>query len=372
MDGNQVTIVIEKELAAGFQAYTQRRYEDAHYIFRDVAFASPCGSSVQSVAVDAALFMLMKAGLKDLFPVALRELPDVDAKKQHSASFELFRGELNRFWNIIEDIPEYDSQNFGRWSRGISSLPETRRWPYLPSAGGRGEHFEPVALPAPMRSEMCIFSCDSRYFLEFADIPLLSARSVEWDCHFHFHIINPSDEALCHKDEMAQYSCASFSFEKRDITSKAYFASARYAIAEQAVREFGVPIWIMDIDLKFLRSPEKNFLEDGWSRTKVGVRYTQDIALPWQKMTANAMYVPATDLGVEYMRLVRAFLENAFRVEPEKDRDIWWVDQNAIFFALLACGGFNSDDFQVWGPRLDKTLSLPRIFEPRRDVILSR
>jgi hypothetical protein len=368
-----LTIRRDVELAAGFSAYADRRYEDAHFIFRDVALSASTSRSLQSLAVDSALFMLMKARATKLFPFALEDLPDTPSKKPHLASFELFMGNIDEFWLLVEQCENYNEASFGPWSRGINSLPKKDWWRESSRRWNQNMcNFPRVALVAPRRDRMCIFSCDSNYLLEFSSIPLSSAESVNWDCHFHFHVVNPNEATLALSRELSERYCVSFTFEKRSFASKAYFASARYAVAEQALREFKVPVWIMDVDLKFLRSPEKNFSEDHWDTEKIGVRFTRDIALPWQKMTANAMYVPANDAGLEYLSCIRSFLELHFTFGQENHQDLWWIDQNAIYFALLECGKGDMAEFQFWGPRLQKTLSLPRLFEPRKAAILSR
>ncbi|MCH9815361.1 MAG: hypothetical protein K0U64_02770 [Actinomycetia bacterium] len=228
-------------------------------------------------------------------------------------------------------------------------------------------------LPPAGQSDVCLFSADSSYFLDFADIPLRSATEAGWDVHFHFHVMNPTPEALDRAAMLRKQFPMSVSFA--DVPpSKALYASGRYLIAEQVMQHCDRPIWIMDIDLAYEDSPSELFGSMGWRRDALGLRYTDDLALPWQRMTANAMYVPPTGQGRAYLGLVAHFLKLHLLSGPV-GRDLWWVDQNALIFALLETSERYSEPWQVWGPRLPRILRLPELYKPsaqeRRQTLTS-
>jgi hypothetical protein len=187
----------------------------------------------------------------------------------------------------------------------------------------------------------------------------------------HFHVINPDQDARRRINRLrATYKNVGFSVEHCKNPQKAYYASSRFLIAPQVIKAFQKPMFIFDIDVRFNRNLDELFTQGGWDRDTIGVRHTDDLSLPWQKMTANAMYLPLTEYSLLYSEKIRDFLLPWF-YDAFDGRDLWWIDQNAIFFALLEmmkCKGF---DFQVWGERLNY-LQFPRLFEERDKALSAR
>lgn len=358
----------------GWELYLARDFIQAHRKFYSL-YQSTTDIHVKNRALDAALFMLIKLDEKELYISILTEAeknsPALKSIVPHQEAYALYTENYGWFWELNATCAAYQRALFGPWNRGINSTPSGPDWPslYQKQYENRETGAKITIAPLQTNKDICLFSCDARYFLEFSDIPLRSARDVGWDVHFHFHIINPDESVKKALDKIVHEYDASYSSETVENPQKAYFASARYMLAHDILRQNAAALWIMDIDVKYKNSLDINFDQYGWDRHKPGVRYTSDLTLPWQKMTANAMYIPNNDIGLEYTRLISLYLCYYFYYSNSR-KDLWWIDQNAIFFSLLHLQQNQGISFQVWGERL-KSLVFPKLFSDKRKNIMS-
>jgi hypothetical protein len=350
-------------LETGWKLYRAKNFKDAASQFRESTRHLPEGTPDYEFAVSAFFFMLIKSNQPEQYCQYLHEYTQSDFFNIYLACWWLYKQDWDHFWREIEATKPFQPRWQGPWMRGTSTLPSSFDWWQRLSALPKKNHHRAFNVEKlPESSEVAVFSSDSQYFDKFHDEVLRSARANGWYAQIHFHIINPTPDIL---DVLANLrpEGVTHSVEYIEKPQKATFASARFFVAQEFLHVHEIPTWVFDIDVSFIASPRQLFESFGWKETFLGVRYTNNLTLPWQKMTANAMYIPPTGQGKSYIASVCDYLDYMFKVRHVND--LWWIDQNAIFFALMRVVGLDRRNFQVFGAGLGKILKLPDLFQPK-------
>ncbi|WP_156098523.1 hypothetical protein [Thermopetrobacter sp. TC1] len=358
----------------GWSLWLEKRFYDAFKEFHDIILYKKGDIKVRKKAFDAACFMLIKDGNRENEFIGLLNLANdldffPDTLTQYQASYELYKGNYNKFWKYISICPPYNEKTMGPWSRGCTTLPKSENWYYEISKIKNNKDDIKILMDnkKSRKKFVCLFASDANYFNKYYSYPFKSIINSKTEADLHFHIINPNKQTYDIINNIKNNNYINFSIEEAEYNNKAYFASSRFLVAPNIIRFYEKPMFIFDIDVCINDNLEKLFTIEKWDRNIIGVRHTYGLALPWQRMAAGAMYIPFNGASMLYLRKIKTYLSSIFdKIEP--NIDIWWVDQNAIFFSLLDMMKIKGFKFQTWGIRL-KYLTFPNLFQDKQKIL---
>ncbi|MEP0356623.1 hypothetical protein [Paraglaciecola sp.] len=178
-----------------------------------------------------------------------------------------------------------------------------------------------------------LVTCDKRYYQAFHENIISSViQSANCPTNIHFHIVDPDYveyESYLFKDSYDNVG-TSVSIENTPIRDKAYFASVRFIRANEIIKMLNDSILIMDADayINEKLQPLYDYLE-GYD---IGVFDTRGPwgMVPWRKYWAGCMYISNNKPGYQFADVLR----NAHFYLWDYQRPNWWIDQNAIFYAI--------------------------------------
>lgn len=341
------------EFKEAWRLWEQKRFQAAQDGFRDV-LATTTDLNTKKRAWCGAAFMMVKLGKAEELEDWLVEGHRIGAGSvwAYEAALALFYRNDGYLDAVLRAAPPFDAATMNPWTRGLSTLPSTN-WVDAP--------FEPIDFPSFDGSVnnpplVLLASCDTNYFFRFADV--LGGSKGPW--HLHFHVIladGASQEAeqrrlVSQRIQELANSNATVSIEAKPGAAKAYMASRRYMLAPAALQHFGCPVLVCDIDLAIRADLTELPVH------KPMLRYTDQLTLPWQKMTANACLLTQDAAGKHIASLMAKYLDQQF---DQRTGDIWWVDQNAMLFATRA----SEIEFNRWGPRFTQTFQAPTLHGDR-------
>lgn len=112
-----------------------------------------------------------------------------------------------------------------------------------------------------------------------------------------------------------------------------YYASARFLVAGQLMKISKSPIWIQDVDL-FPTGDSVRYLDE-LVKHDVALFVSPFLygAFPWIRYLAGNVYINNTEQGFRFLDAASAYLAEWLLV-----KDSWTVDQNALSYAVEACG----------------------------------
>ncbi|MEL6666523.1 MAG: hypothetical protein AAFQ24_10320 [Pseudomonadota bacterium] len=348
------------EFKEAWSLWEQKKFEAARDAFKKLVYVVK-DQNIRKRAWCGAAFMMVKLAQAERLERWLIEGHQIKAGSvwAYEAAIALFHKNDGQLATALRAAIPFDAVTMNPWVRGLSSLP-------LPDWAD--EDFEPTNFPE-LQTDLgappltLLVSCDTNYFFRFADI--LGAAKGDWHIHFHV-ILTGTGTSLSEQRQLVQQrtkglpnSHATVTIEEKRDASTAYMASRRYMLAPAALDRFRCPVLVCDIDLA-IRGDLTSIPFD-----KPMLRYTDELTIPWQKMTANACLLTPNEPGVKLARLMAQYLEQQFQ---RRSGDIWWVDQNAMLFATRASG----IDFNRWGPRFPQTFQAPTLHGDRDKDLRSK
>jgi tetratricopeptide (TPR) repeat protein len=183
-------------------------------------------------------------------------------------------------------------------------------------------------LPADARTTIFLGS-DPVYFERFT-LPLMrSFRMHNASLHLHAHLLDGEPNLWERLSALAAEAAGprvSMSAEQSNAGgSKLYYASVRYIRAYQHLKVHGRPLWVMDVDTTVNRDPAESF--GNLAAFDIALWGCPDWLEPWNKVQASLVGLMPTAQGLNFSRLVAAFIAAWHRVGGLR----WCTDQAALF-----------------------------------------
>lgn len=190
-----------------------------------------------------------------------------------------------------------------------------------------------------------IYSADPHFLKSY--LPrLLFYVSLFPEYRYHFHIIASKYESTVVKDLILKHIQSivsirsseastpkidiSFSECPADVKERvSYYASARYMIAGEIMKESSRPVWIQDVDL-YPTGELSSFLPTFLAHD-VSLYRSSFLGgtLPWVRYLAGNVFVSPTSAGMEFLVNVDRYMRHWLTVESS-----WMIDQNAISYGI--------------------------------------
>lgn len=305
------------------------------------------------------------------FERLLSQCGHIAALTHFKAAKHFSEGNDDLAWFALSTASRHEAVHHGFWSLGLNSLVRNRDWHkhYLSEAQAVPNKMGDAAVTKfyntadfASKKYSVVFSSDAAYFKRFFQYSLSSLRENCQDYFAVYHVINPDEESL----ELIRTNSGGdvgFSVEERAMTGveRSYYASKRFFVAQDVLGSAGLPTFILDIDTCLKKDLLSLFSGDGWTPERIGLKISSAMELPWQKIAAGAVYLPAHEEGRKFIAKTCDYLDHVYSCTGP--RDLWWIDQNALFFSYLDS---DPDLYQRWtGVLLHTYLSYPKIFEDK-------
>lgn len=290
----------------------------------------------------------------------LQKFGHMSALSHFSAANFFFNSNPKEAWYYLSNSSSYNNRHHGFWSLGLNSIPRHQNW----FSYNKDDFTDKINinLSDALNSDSAfIFSSDSGYFNKYFEYSYTTLCKTNENKIFIYHIINPDSESESIIEKYRTNSNLIFNYEhtSEENKRKDYYASQRFFIAHEALNKLNIPVFIFDIDTLFLKNMDHLFSEDNWSKELLGIKISPNMELPWQKIAAGAVYVPNNSTGSGFLNRVCCFINMINKNTTHSN--LWWIDQNALYFALL---DMNLEKYQKWtGVLLNKYLAYPKILE---------
>lgn len=187
-------------------------------------------------------------------------------------------------------------------------------------------------------ADMLYMSCDASYFDAFARPLLRSLSDCEQGAQVHIHLMDSSPE---HTANAAQF-CADLRGVRTAVTverpnlnkndpgsARSYFHAIRFIRFYQHVLEYKQPLWLMDVDGLFNKSPKALF--DQASETDIALRVRPGRLEPWNQFNACLFGVRPTERSLDYLRSVAHYIAHFY----QEGNLPWGIDQLAMYACFI-------------------------------------
>mgnify|MGYP001344901478 CR=1 FL=1 len=308
------------------------RYKAGQLAFAAIARQHPGRAGHR--AFDAAAFCKLKSRGDEAGAAAFHDRPSFarfapGAGQVYRAAGALWRGDTEGYWREVARMPGYDAGWFGPWNRGLATRAERQTCARLQTLAAA----EP--LPAPSEGPpVVLMAADPVYAERHAERALSTLRDCGADAAV-LAVVDPPPDLMARLEALATrlggVDIRAVPALRRD---RAWFASLRYLMAPELMRQTGRAVFVFDIDVEFRQSPAAFLAAGGHDPGRIGLRISPRFTYPWQRITVNCLYLPATAAGWRFARHMALFLRMQFSVPGEDD--LWWIDQNAALSAELA------------------------------------
>jgi|GEM_PF-2043077 len=220
-----------------------------------------------------------------------------------------------------------------------------------------------------------LVGCNQHYYDLYAALYLESVGVMSPGALVHLHIVNPGQEAADLEAQLDAWEASfgvrlNYSFEVNEIAESrpeyvpAISACARYLSLPEFLEAYET-VTITDIDgwvdapLREMAVEEADVRISSWIWRKGGGYWR----LPWSNLAAGLLSVKATAAGREFAQRVRHYLINVTRTNVALGRQLFYMDQVALFLTLKAMadagdirigflrGGFEQSEEQRFGVR---------------------
>ena len=179
-------------------------------------------------------------------------------------------------------------------------------------------------------------SCDYNYFFTFAIAFINSIRHNSAGINLHLHLMNPDfrkKEIRNYIDKIDNirinfsYEVVNPSLTKKDFL-RCYYITARFFRLYQCMLRYKLPIMILDVDGLVLK--HLNHVFEYVKGNDIGFRMRPGRFDPWNQVSAGAVVINPTEIGIEYLELVAKYV-GTFALE---EKSSWMLDQMSLFSTL--------------------------------------
>lgn len=186
-------------------------------------------------------------------------------------------------------------------------------------------------------------ACDELYFRRHGKVFFAIAQRDFADYNVHLHVINPSqDTKVCLANSQIQNLSVTIE-EENSHSSRAYYATCRFLIAPALLEIYNTDFLITDIDM----IPSEGFhhtlsrlLNEDFDLACAKLPKTW---MPWNSYLATALLVRKTVKSHGVLNKIASYTAKVFRNLGGLE-NAWFVDQNALFYAIQQ--GLNADQLK--------------------------
>lgn len=349
---------------AAWKLMLAKRFSEAQAVYTNIAQQNT-NNPLGHRAFDCALFCHMKgSNSENSYTEIKSNLTSIVYQNTiipiYEASHAIYEGDWERYWQLAPTLSVFDPVWFGPWNRGLFTRPEFE--------ASRAFHEITISLLSqpdfPTKVELAdpvlLMVADATYVLQHAELAVESYRATGGTENICLIILNPTSEVITLANSLlSKYENLHIRFKRGVPSEKAYYASARYILAVDIMREFLRPVFVFDVDVAFQENVNQFFTRTNLDRDKIGLRVSPGYCYPWQKITVNCTYLPYTPGGLCFAIHMQQFLKMHFSV-PDKV-DLWWIDQNAALSAYAFAEKSHIQSLNVNG-----FLSLPKLYEDKK------
>ena len=193
---------------------------------------------------------------------------------------------------------------------------------------------EIVLSPEFADAPIVFLSSDGEYFTRYA-VPLLRSIAAQGKgTQVHVHLMDPSDaqrEAALRVANTVGLTVA-VTAETLPAAEKIkgkqpvhYFHAIRFLRFYEALKHYGRPLWLMDVDVLFNRAPDELFATLG--DADVAFRARPGRWEPWHQFNACVIGAVPSAPGLDYFRMIAAYIAH-FHHAGEMT---WGIDQLAMY-----------------------------------------
>jgi len=219
-------------------------------------------------------------------------------------------------WSLVHSDARFHDRLDGFVSRQFGSA--ARRTLVPPASDGR-----PIVL----------VGCDDVYWRRFGSDFVASFLERAGACVLHVHVVNPSEETLDALTRRSETSGArlSFSCEVADLSHLSdparltYFASARFVVAQDLIRQGKGPVIQVDVDSLFLDDPGAAMR--AWQSWDIAIMKDGRDRGPTRDFLAGFMAFNCTAKAAAFLDRVVAYIGWHF----DGQRAYWGLDQAAPY-----------------------------------------
>ncbi|KAA0594068.1 tetratricopeptide (TPR) repeat protein [Azospirillum lipoferum] len=274
-----------------------------------------------SVALSVVCYALYRRRRLDLARRYFRKYARHWTAQDIAADFEML------LWSMVRSEPAF----FDR----LSAAP--------PGCFARAVRHMPVA-PKTDDRPILLVGCDGEYWRRFGAGFLETRSRTAASCAPHVHVVNPPDDVAAELMRLAGDGelPLSVSFETVDLSALSepvrltYFASARFAVTQQLLRQGAGPVIQVDVDALLLADPGLAMAE--WRDWDVAVMQDRRSRGPTRDFLAGFLAFNRTPAARRYLDLVVAYIGRHF----DEGRAFWGLDQAAPYCTydhLVRSGG---------------------------------
>ena len=178
-----------------------------------------------------------------------------------------------------------------------------------------------------------LVTCDKRYYLAFRENIINSiVKNANCYTNVHFHLVDSNFDVKSSylREKQRDDIGVAVSVERTEIKDKAYYASARFIRANEIIKLIDDNILIMDADA-YIHKPIQELFNYAINYD-LGLFDTRGPwgMVPWRKYWAGCMFIAKSKAGLQYATVLR----NSHFYLWSYDNPNWWIDQNAIYYAV--------------------------------------
>ncbi len=252
------------------------------------------------------------------------------------AAHALYRGDWEHYWHLARRLPLHDPAWFGPWNRGLSTRPERQTCTFLQSRAVERAAEVSLAEPDGGGAPVLLWAAGDRDMVRHAARVVESYRATGGTEDIRLIVLDPTPATDRVLSAIEAGDAGVRVIRRRGgADGPAFRAAARLRLARDVMAECRRPVFAFDTTVSFRSSVADLFDKTGGAdRAKIGLRISPRCTLPWQLVTANAVYIPWTEAGIAFAGHLEAFLR--LHATTPTGRDLWWVHQNAALSAFVA------------------------------------
>lgn len=217
-----------------------------------------------------------------------------------------------------------------------------------------------------------VCACDGRYFELFIETYISSALHLCGDIIIHVHVMNPSSQFINIRERLTKYvpwARLNFSIDSVDyVLPKPYYAAARYLIAYELLAKYNKPILITDVDA-VIRKDIGIAIQSLSGSVGVKRNATDCLEYPWTEILAGYTYVRPDEVGFLFLQAISEFFWSNF--DKTGKANSWWIDQNALLYAVSKYKKNNLSIFDITDTPLNKPIETNQSMEAK-EIFIAR
>jgi tetratricopeptide (TPR) repeat protein len=195
-----------------------------------------------------------------------------------------------------------------------------------------------IVAPAPGTGPCLYLASDPVYFRKFTKPFLRALDEHGATCDVHVHLLDgdpamwqreAEDIAKLTRRRVSLSAEASDAADRYNNHARVYYHAIRFVRFYEALKRWGRPMWLLDVDVGLRGDPTALLAK--LNTFDVAMRGRACAFTSWSKLSACCVGVAPTARGLEYARLVAAYIMDAKRTETW----MWSLDQMALFAAYV-------------------------------------